>query len=116
MIGYGAEKDPRLHRADTGTPVRRRLRAERRGSPAALGIFQREYPIINYAIQYVFPREQFYIIKNQNSLIITAQSAGLFHINLADVGVQADFAGAFAVGIVASFVGAAVYADFSDIC
>ena len=24
LIGYGAEKDTRLHRADTGTPVRRR--------------------------------------------------------------------------------------------
>ena len=24
LMGYGAEKDTRLHRADTGTPVRRR--------------------------------------------------------------------------------------------
>ena len=42
LIGYGAEKDTRLHRADTGTPVRRRIQAERRGSPAACVVFQRE--------------------------------------------------------------------------
>ena len=47
IIGYGAEKDIRLHRADTGTPVRRK-NTERsvEGSPAVLCIFQREYPII----------------------------------------------------------------------
>ena len=31
IIVRGAEKAPWLHRADTGTPVRRKIRAERRG-------------------------------------------------------------------------------------
>ena len=42
IIGHGAEKAPWLHRADTGTPVRRKIRAERRGDPAAFGILQRK--------------------------------------------------------------------------
>ena len=46
MVGYGAEKDRSLHRADTGTPVRRKIQAERRGSPAGFGILTREYPAI----------------------------------------------------------------------
>ena len=71
-----------------------------RGFPVSarcnLGSFSASYPIITIQVFFHF--------------------AFLFYINLADVGVQADFAGAFAVGIVAALVGAAVYADFSDIC
>ena len=47
MIEYGAEKDLRLLRDDTETPVRRgNTERSVECSPAASGIFQQEYSII----------------------------------------------------------------------